>query len=67
MRKEISPGVAVAVIVVVLVVVGAIFFWKTKSPSSIPSAEGGPPPDVQRRLQMGTGSPGLPPAPQAPR
>ncbi|MCL6476477.1 MAG: hypothetical protein K6U75_15665 [Firmicutes bacterium] len=62
MRKEISPAAAVAVILVVLVIVGAIFYWKTRSPSSIPSAEGGPPPDVQRRIQMGTGSPTAPPA-----
>jgi hypothetical protein len=62
MRKEISPAAAVAVIAVILVIVGAIFYWKTRSPSSIPSAEGGPPPDVQRRIQMGTGSPMAPPA-----
>lgn len=63
MRKEVSPSVAIIVIVVILVIVGVVFYWKTKSPSSIPSAEGGPPPDVQRRIQMGTGSPTAPPAP----
>lgn len=57
MRREISPGIAIAVIVLVLVIVLATFYWKTKSPDSIPSAEGGPPPDIQRRLQLGTGSP----------
>lgn len=62
MRKEISPGVAITVIVVILVIVVAAFYWKTKSPASIPSAEGGPPPDVQRRIQMGTGAPTTPPA-----
>lgn len=67
MRKEIPPAAALIVIVVVLVIVGAIFLWRTKSPSSIPSAEGGPPPDIQRRLQLGAGSPGAPAAPQTPR
>lgn len=62
MRKEISPGVAITVIVVILVIVVAAFYWKTKSPASIPNAEGGPPPDIQRRIQMGTGSPITPPA-----
>lgn len=67
MRKEIPPAVALIVVVVVLVVVGAIFYWRTKAPASIPSAEGGPPPDIQRRIQMGAGSPGAPSTPRTPR